>query len=243
VEQGPRSHYSSGPVLILHSRAPIRIGEGSADGGRDRGWCQRRSRDGEDESIKYHSEAIIHPCDHSVRILRRRDRHHHALTSHRRGPKRGWWSGTRGGGLPRTTDVGDRRGWALTGWWAIRNRSQCSRRGQGRTWRSSRWRSGRNLRGTARAGRGATSDLNPGGTSGAGWQGAMVPAVVSRVPTVETVEPDSQRKSRSVGLGEAVRGGCPHQKPHVERQSGSLWRDQGSGSICDQRSSQGRHTG
>jgi hypothetical protein len=59
--------------------------------------------------------------------------------------------------------------------------------------------------GTARAGRGATSGLSPGGTSEAGWQGVTVPAVVSRVPTVETVEPDSQRKSRLVGLCEAAR--------------------------------------
>jgi hypothetical protein len=65
---------------------------------------------------------------------------------------------------------------------------------------------GRNLKGTARAGRGATSRSNPRGTFGAGWQGAMVPTVVSRVPTVETVEPDSQRKSTLVGLGEAARG-------------------------------------
>jgi hypothetical protein len=28
-----------GPVLILHSHAPIGIGEGSADGGQDRGQC------------------------------------------------------------------------------------------------------------------------------------------------------------------------------------------------------------
>jgi hypothetical protein len=41
-----------GPVLILHSRAPIGIGEGSADGGRDRGWCRRRSHGGEDELIR-----------------------------------------------------------------------------------------------------------------------------------------------------------------------------------------------
>jgi hypothetical protein len=41
-----------GPVLIIHSHAPIGIGEGSMDGGRDRGWCRRRSRGGEDESIK-----------------------------------------------------------------------------------------------------------------------------------------------------------------------------------------------
>jgi hypothetical protein len=65
---------------------------------------------------------------------------------------------------------------------------------------------GKNLKGTAGAGRGATSGSNPGGTSGAGWQGVTVSVVVSRVPTVETVEPDSQRKSRSVGLREAARG-------------------------------------
>jgi hypothetical protein len=41
-----------GPVLILHSRAPIGIGVGSADGGRDRGRCRRRSGGGEDESIR-----------------------------------------------------------------------------------------------------------------------------------------------------------------------------------------------
>jgi hypothetical protein len=75
-----------GPVPILHSRAPIGIGEGSMDGGRDQGWCRRCSHGGEDESI----------------------RHHHALTSPRWWPKRGWWSGIRGGGLPWTTDVGDR---------------------------------------------------------------------------------------------------------------------------------------
>jgi hypothetical protein len=64
---------------------------------------------------------------------------------------------------------------------------------------------GRNPGGSIRARRGATSGSNPGGTSGAGWHGATVPAVVSRVSTVETVEPDSQRKFRSVGLGEAAR--------------------------------------
>jgi hypothetical protein len=41
-----------GPVLILHSRASIGIGEGRADGGRDRGRCRRQSRGGEDESIR-----------------------------------------------------------------------------------------------------------------------------------------------------------------------------------------------
>jgi hypothetical protein len=47
---GPITHH--GPILILHSRAPIGIGEGSMDGGRDRGRCRRRSRGGEDESIR-----------------------------------------------------------------------------------------------------------------------------------------------------------------------------------------------
>jgi hypothetical protein len=62
---------------------------------------------------------------------------------------------------------------------------------------------GRNSGGTVGAGRGVTSGSNPGGTSGASWQGATVPAMVSRAPTVETVEPDLQKKSRLVGLGEA----------------------------------------
>jgi hypothetical protein len=67
---------------------------------------------------------------------------------------------------------------------------------------------GRNPRGAVGAGRGATGGSKPGGISGAVQQGAgaEVPAVVSRVPMVDTVEPDAQRKSRSVGLGEAVRG-------------------------------------
>jgi hypothetical protein len=41
-----------GPVLIVHSRASIGIGKGSVDGGRDRGWCRRHIRGGEDESIR-----------------------------------------------------------------------------------------------------------------------------------------------------------------------------------------------
>jgi hypothetical protein len=57
-------------------------------------------------------------------------------------------------------------------------------------------------------GRGATSGLMPGGTTGVGWQDAVVvePAGGSRVPMVEIVELDSKRKSRSVRLGEAMRG-------------------------------------
>jgi hypothetical protein len=103
---GPITH--QGPVLILHCHTPIGIGEDSADGGRDQRRCRRRSRGGEDESIRYHSEVILRPCDHPMRILWRRDMHDHALTSHRRWPKRGWWSGIRGGGLLRTMDVADR---------------------------------------------------------------------------------------------------------------------------------------
>jgi hypothetical protein len=41
-----------GPIVILHSRAPIGIGKGSADGGWDQGRCQRRSCGSEDESIR-----------------------------------------------------------------------------------------------------------------------------------------------------------------------------------------------
>jgi hypothetical protein len=94
-------------------------------------------------------------------------------------------------------------------WRAVRDRSRCSRRGRvvrgatvevgaargaavGAAW-------GRNPGGAVGVRRGATSGSNPEGTSEADWHGATVPAVVSRVSTVETVEPDSQRKSRSVG--------------------------------------------
>jgi hypothetical protein len=67
---------------------------------------------------------------------------------------------------------------------------------------------GRKPGGTVGAGRLATGGSKPGGISGAGRWGAggEVPAVVRWVPMVETVGPDSQRKSRSVRLGEAVRG-------------------------------------
>jgi hypothetical protein len=67
---------------------------------------------------------------------------------------------------------------------------------------------GRKPGGTAGAGRLATGGSKPGGISGAGRRGAggEVPAVVRWVPMVETVGPDSRRKSRSVRLGEAARG-------------------------------------
>jgi hypothetical protein len=78
---------------------------------------------------------------------------------------------------------------------------------------------GRNPGGTAGTGRGATRGPKPGGMSEASRQGTMVevPVVVSRVPMVKTVEPDSQRKSRSVGLGEAVRGKLSSSKNHMSR--------------------------
>jgi hypothetical protein len=75
---------------------------------------------------------------------------------------------------------------------------------------------GRNLGQTAGAGRGATSGSNPEGP----------PGLAGKVP-------------RYLQRG----GSCPHQKPRVEKRSGGLWRDQGSGSLCDRRNSQGRHTG
>jgi L-aminopeptidase/D-esterase-like protein len=65
---------------------------------------------------------------------------------------------------------------------------------------------GRNLGGTTGAGRGATVGSKPGGISGAGQRGVRVevPAVVRWVPLVETVEPNSHRKSRSVRLGKTA---------------------------------------
>jgi hypothetical protein len=38
-------------------------------------------------------------------------------------------------------------------------------------------------------------------------------------------------------------GSCPHQKPHVERRSDGLSRDQGNDSLCNRQSSPGRHIG
>jgi hypothetical protein len=64
---GPVAH--EGPVLILHSCAPIGIGEGSADGGRD--W--RRWRGGEGERLCSHPKAVLSPRDHPVRVYGRRD--------------------------------------------------------------------------------------------------------------------------------------------------------------------------
>jgi hypothetical protein len=67
---------------------------------------------------------------------------------------------------------------------------------------------GRNLGGTTGAGSGATGGSKPRVISGAGRWGAEieVPAVVRSILMVETVGPDSQRKSRSIRLGEAVSG-------------------------------------
>jgi hypothetical protein len=54
---------------------------------------------------------------------------------------------------------------------------------------------GRNLRGSAGVGRGVTGGPKPGGISEADRQGAVmeVPTMVSRVPMVETMEPDSKK--------------------------------------------------
>jgi hypothetical protein len=68
--------------------------------------------------------------------------------------------------------------------------------------------------GTAGVGRLATGGSKPRGISGAGRRGAggEVPTVVRWVSMVETMWPDSQRKSRSVRLGEAARGKLPSSK-------------------------------
>jgi hypothetical protein len=57
-------------------------------------------------------------------------------------------------------------------------------------------------------GSGATGGSKPGGISDAGRRGAEVEvlAVVRWVSLVKTVGPDSQRKFRSVRLGEAASG-------------------------------------
>jgi hypothetical protein len=67
---------------------------------------------------------------------------------------------------------------------------------------------GRKPGGTVGAGRLATGGSKPKRISGAGrWGvGGEVPTVVRWIPMVETVGPNSQRKSRSVRLGEAARG-------------------------------------
>jgi hypothetical protein len=67
---------------------------------------------------------------------------------------------------------------------------------------------GKNPGGTVEAGRGATRGSNSEGISGAGWRGAEVEVLtaVRWVLMVETVGPDSKRKSRSVRLGEAASG-------------------------------------
>jgi hypothetical protein len=78
--------------------------------------------------------------------------HHHAQSSRRRWPKRGW-SGTRGAGLSGTA-VGAAEE-AETAHGAVVEAGAAR---------------GRNLGGTVGAERGAASGSNPGGTSGAGWQ-------------------------------------------------------------------------
>jgi hypothetical protein len=66
----------------------------------------------------------------------------------------------------------------------------------------------RNPGGTVGAGRGAIGGSKPIGIFGAGRRGVgvEVPAVVRWIPMVETMGPDSQRKSRSVRLGEVASG-------------------------------------
>jgi hypothetical protein len=169
-----------------------------------------------------------------VRIHRRSHRYsrRRSLVRHRRSRAHGH----RWRGLPRSLGVDDMRGRPLTRWWTIHGRSMCSdhawrsRRLWSRAWRSRchcgrAWPTGVDMaargatgiveaaRGTnpgrtAGAGRGATSGSKPGRTTRAGWQATVVVelAVGSRVPMVETMEPDSKRKFRLIRLGEAASG-------------------------------------
>jgi hypothetical protein len=80
---------------------------------------------------------------------------------------------------------------------------------------------------TARADRLATGGSKPGGISGAGRRGARgeVLAVVRWIPMVETVGPDSQRKSRSVRLSEATRGKLSSSKNHMSGDYQAVYRE------------------
>jgi hypothetical protein len=58
--------------------------------------------------IRHNPETSLAPCDHPMWILWGRDRHHHALTAHRRAQKKGRWNSTHRCGLSRAPDVGNR---------------------------------------------------------------------------------------------------------------------------------------
>jgi hypothetical protein len=58
-----------------------------------------------------------------------------------------------------------------------------------------------------------------------------------------TEEPNSQRKSRSVTWGEAVSGKLASSKTMCQETIRRFVERSSSDSLCDQKSSQGRHTG
>jgi hypothetical protein len=76
---GPIAH--QGPVLVLHSRAPIGVSKCSTYRGRDRGRCRWRYRGSEDQAIRKHLETRRGPSNHSMRIHRRSHRYSHRRSS------------------------------------------------------------------------------------------------------------------------------------------------------------------
>jgi hypothetical protein len=125
-----------------------------------------------------------------VRVHRRSHRYSRRRSSIRR--RRSKAHERRWHGLPRSLGVDDWRGQPFTRWWTIRGCKRCS----SRTWRNRcrcghvwrcwgrlghvrhnrrhQGRTGRNPGGTTDAGRGATSGSKPEGTTGVGWQAAVV---------------------------------------------------------------------
>jgi hypothetical protein len=103
---------------------------------------------------------------------------------------------------------------------------------------------GRNPGGTASAGREATRGSKPRGTTEMGWQASVVVEPTGGIVGSQWWKPWNQTPKENLGQldwGRQRVESCPHQKPHVERRSNGLWRDQGNDSPYDQRSSQGRH--
>jgi hypothetical protein len=221
-------------IFVLHSRAPIRVGKRNTYKGRDWGQCRWRRRGSKDQAIRKHLETRLGPSDHSVRIHRRSRRYsrrrsliwRHRCRTH----------GCRWCGLSRSLGVDDQRGRPLMRWWTIRGRrssSSCafhSRRLQSCTWRSRcrcgcAWRSwgclshvrrnrhrrgcmGHKSRRDCRCGQMSHKWLEAWGNHRGGLAGHRGGRTCrgSRVLMVETMEPDSKRKSSSVRLGEAVSG-------------------------------------
>jgi hypothetical protein len=67
----PGSIAHQGPVLVLHSRAPIGVSNRSTYRSQDRGRCQWRRHGSEDQATRKHLKTRLDPSDNSVRIHRK----------------------------------------------------------------------------------------------------------------------------------------------------------------------------